>query len=240
MGFEELDARLARWWKNYRMSRLATRMRTDWDSRAKRNALHYVNCEKRRWDIEDFFLSGEQTVETEVRNDMANISQGKDPAEMRVLEIGCGAGRVTGALARVFGEVHAVDVSEEMVERAREFLSDGPNVSLYKNNGLDLSVLPDITFDFAFSHLVCQHIPSIEAIEGYLREVNRVLRPDTLFKFQVQGDPAGNRSRLDTWCGSTISEKVALQLAERCGFEARYRRGAETQYYWLWFFKRSG
>ena len=240
MGLEELDAWVAGWWKSYRMSRLATRMQTDWDGRAKRNALHYVNCERRQWDIENFFLSGEQTVQTEILNDMANISQGNTPAEMRVLEIGCGVGRVTAALARVFGEVHAIDVSEEMVERARKFLSDVPNVSLYKNNGLDLTVLPDITFDFAFSHLVFQHIPSIEAIEGYLREVNHVLRPDGLFKFQVQGDPAGNRSRLDTWCGCTVSEKVALQLAERCGFEARYSRSAETQYYWLWFFKRPG
>ncbi len=116
MGLEELDAWVAGWWKSYRMSRLATRMQTDWDGRAKRNALHYVNCERRQWDIENFFLSGEQTVQTEILNDMANNSQGKTPAEMRVLEIGCGVGRVTAAPARVFGEVHAIDVSEEMVE----------------------------------------------------------------------------------------------------------------------------
>jgi len=34
---------------------------------------------------------------------------------MRVLEIGCGAGRLTRALAKLFGEVHGVDVSGEMV-----------------------------------------------------------------------------------------------------------------------------
>ncbi len=37
---------------------------------------------------------------------------------MRVLEIGCGAGSITRALARLFGEVHAVDVSGEMAALA--------------------------------------------------------------------------------------------------------------------------
>ena len=33
------------------------------------------------------------------------------------IEIGCGAGRITRALARLFGEVHGVDISGEMVCR---------------------------------------------------------------------------------------------------------------------------
>ena len=37
---------------------------------------------------------------------------------MSVLEIGCGAGRLTRALANFFGEVYAVDISGEMVKRA--------------------------------------------------------------------------------------------------------------------------
>jgi hypothetical protein len=29
-----------------------------------------------------------------------------------------------------------------------------------------------------------------------------------------------------------------VELAERCGFEPRYRHGAGTQYFWLWFFRK--
>ena len=54
---------------------------------------------------------------------------------MRVLEIGCGAGRVTKALARFFGEVHAVDVSGEMVRLAKQALREHPNAFVYQNNG---------------------------------------------------------------------------------------------------------
>ena len=61
---------------------------------------------------------------------MINICQGKDPKQMRVLEIGCGAGRVTRALASVFGEVYAVDISGEMVRHARAALADLPNVQV--------------------------------------------------------------------------------------------------------------
>ncbi|MGB9612106.1 MAG: class I SAM-dependent methyltransferase [Bryobacteraceae bacterium] len=169
---------------------------------------------------------------------MINICQGKDPKEMRVLEIGCGAGRVTRALARLFGEVHGVDVSGEMVALAREALRDFPNAFVYQNNGMDLSVLPPgLIFDFAFSSIVFQHIPSREIIENYVREVNRVLRPGALFKFQVQGDTRVQSTPDDTWIGVAFSEDQAIEMALRCGFEPRYRHGAGQQYFWLWFFK---
>ena len=52
-------------------------------------------------------------------NDLGNVCQGREPKDMKVLEIGCGAGRITRALAGFFGEVYAVDISQEMVRQAR-------------------------------------------------------------------------------------------------------------------------
>ena len=74
-------------------------MRRDWDERARENARYYVNTEQTDWTDDEFFASGERTVAEEILTDMINICQGKDPKQMRVLEIGCGAGRVTRALA---------------------------------------------------------------------------------------------------------------------------------------------
>jgi ubiquinone/menaquinone biosynthesis C-methylase UbiE len=170
---------------------------------------------------------------------MTNICQGRDPKSMTVLEIGCGAGRITRALTEVFGEVYAVDVSDEMIKIARTALADRPNAHLYANNGVDLSVLPQVTFDFAFSYIVFQHIPSLFVIESYVREVHRVLRPGALFKFQVQGGrhPGGEDN---TWTGYSFSEDDSLDLALRCSFEPRYRTGSGEQYFWHWFFKQPG
>jgi len=215
------------------------KMRSDWDARAKENARYYVATLKDDWTDEEFFASGEQTVSEEILTDMVNICQGKDPKEMRVIEIGCGAGRITRALARLFGEVHGVDVSGEMVEQARKALANTPNASVYQNNGMDLSVLPEGPYDFAFSTIVFQHIPSREVIYNYVREVNRLLRPGALFKFQVQGDATMQTSPDDTWLGVPFSDVEAVAMADKCGFEPRYRHGAGEQYFWLWFFKRA-
>jgi SAM-dependent methyltransferase len=214
------------------------KMRDEWDSRARENARYYVNTAKDNWTDTEFFESGERTVAEEVLTDMINICQGKEPSKMRVLEIGCGAGRVTRALARLFGEVHAVDVSGEMVRLAQDALRDFPGAHVYQNNGTDLTVVPDLVYDFAFSSIVFQHIPSRDVIENYVREVDRLLRPGALFKFQVQGDASMEAAPGDTWLGVPFSDDDAVAMAERCGFEPRYRHGAGEQYFWLWFFKR--
>jgi cyclopropane fatty-acyl-phospholipid synthase-like methyltransferase len=214
-------------------------MEADWDRRARENARHFVASGQESWTDEEFFHSGKQTIEEEILTDMGNICQGKDPKQMRVLEIGCGAGRVTRALAEVFGEVHGVDVSSEMVERAALALAGRPNAHVYKNNGMDLAVIPDIPFDFAFSMIVFQHIPSRQVIENYIREVHRLLRPGALFKFQVQGCPEVLSSPDDTWLGVPITDQMAVEMALRNGFDPRYRHGAGEQYFWLWYFKKS-
>src|SRR6516164_1072759 len=214
------------------------RMRRDWDERARKNARHFVNTSRADWSDAEFFASGEKAVAEDILTDMTNICQGKDPKAMRVLEIGCGAGRLTRALSNIFGEVHAVDVSGEMIARASAALTDRPHVRLYHNNGCDLSVVPNVEFDFAYSAIVFQHIPSREIIETYVREVARLLKPGTLFKFQVQGDTMVESRPDDTWVGVPFSEAQADAMALRSGFEPRYRQGAQQQYFWLWYFKK--
>src|SRR5438067_2148996 len=149
------------------ITRQLLRMRRDWERRARENARHYVVTGQHQWTDEEFFQSGQITLEEEVLNDLTNICQGKDPKEMKVLEIGCGAGRVTRAFAGFFGEVYAVDISREMVRQAREAVAGFPNAHVFRNNGQDLSALnggwrgrlgisakPQI--DFAFSFMVFQ------------------------------------------------------------------------------------
>lgn len=213
------------------------KMEADWDQRARENARYYVATAQREWTDEEFFESGRKAVTEEVLTDMGNICQGRDPKQMRVLEIGCGTGRVTRALAEVFGEIHAVDVSRRMIKLARRAVAGTSNVRLYKNNGMDLSVVPDVQFDFAFSMIVFQHILSQDVIENYIREVHRLLRPGALFKFQVQGFADVERMADDTWHGVPITDQEATEMALRCGFEPRYRHGAGSQYFWLWYFK---
>ena len=213
------------------------RMRHDWDERARENARYFIATGKKEWDSADFFDSGRLNVFHEILTDLGNVCQGKSAKEMKVLEIGCGAGRMTRALSEVFGEVYAVDVSGEMIARAKEALADLHNVNLFQNSGADLEVLGDVQVDFAFSYIVFQHIPSREVIYSYAREVNRLLKPGGLFKFQVQGVLASEGDKPDTWLGVHFTDEEAVAMAKACGFAPRYRIGAESQYFWLWFFK---
>jgi len=231
------------------ITRHLARMRRDWDRRARENARHYVVTGQERWTDAEFWQSGQLTLEEEVLNDLTNVCQGKDPKDMKVLEIGCGAGRVTRAFAGYFGEVYAVDISREMVRQARAAVAGFPNAHVFRNNGKDLNVVsspwkvrlglaPSLAVDFAFSFMVFQHIPNRQIIENYVREAHRLLRPGGLFKFQVQGSPLAEAEVEHSWVGVPFNEREAREMADGCGFEMRHQYGLGEQYYWLWFFKR--
>src|SRR5258708_8892028 len=116
---------------NLELDKQLEKMRTDWDERARENARYYVSTGKKDWTDEEFFRSGEQTVAEEILTDMINICQSKDPRQMRVLEIGCGAGRITRALSGLFGEVPAVVVPGRMVAKSPPPLPPPPTTSPY-------------------------------------------------------------------------------------------------------------
>ena len=223
-----------------RLAWLCLRMRAAWDRRGCEDAMHFVNTARRGWDEAEFFATGERNVQELIEADLESVCQGRDPSAMRVLEIGCGVGRMTRALASLFGEVHGVDISSEMIARARDFLRDVPNAFVHRNSGADLAVLGELRFDFAFSFIVFQHIPSRRVIERYVSEVFRRLRPGSMFKFQVQGsmEPGiRRRRRADTWLGVSISDLEAAGMAERSGFRMVACEGVGEQYFWLWFLK---
>lgn len=213
-------------------------MRADWDQRAHSNARHYIATGCETWTDDDFFASGRECVEQQILTDMENICGPRNPKDLRILEIGCGAGRLTQALAHVFGEVHGVDISGQMISQGRENLKKLgiANAHLYHNNGQDLSVIPSWPFHFAFSWITFQHIPSKDVIESYIREVHRLLVPGSLFKFQTQGFPLTGANH-DTWTGVSFTLAEMTDMAARCDFEYRYHHGEGTQEFLNWFFR---
>jgi SAM-dependent methyltransferase len=142
---------------------------------------------------------------------------------------------MTMHLAKIFERVEAVDVSGEMVARARENLGELKSVGLHETSGADLAPFPDDHFDFCFSFIVFQHIPLREAVVGYLKDVHRTLKKDRLFKFQIQG---GYLEETDTWLGVGFTEQEMMNLADEIGFEVLRMSGQGTQYFWNWWIRR--
>jgi len=97
--------------------------------------------------------------------------------DTRVLDIGCGTGRVMEHLAPWCREVHGIDISERMVAGGRERLAHLPNVQFHNGNGYDLAGFEDGTFDVVYSIVALQHMPRTVAY-NYLLESNRVLTED--------------------------------------------------------------
>ena len=89
------------------------------------------------------------------------------------LEIGCGAGRLTKQLAGFFDHVYAVDVSEDMIIRARKAVA--PRIVEF--SVIDGLHLPqnDGSISAVFSAHVLQHLDSEEVGHSYFREIFRVL-----------------------------------------------------------------
>jgi len=99
---------------------------------------------------------------------------GGDPRGGSCVEVGCGPGRMTRALAERFDEVVALDVSPAMLEQARANVS-APNVRFQLVSGERLDGIDDGIADTLVCYLVLQHLPGGRVVRSYLREFARVL-----------------------------------------------------------------
>jgi ubiquinone/menaquinone biosynthesis C-methylase UbiE len=100
---------------------------------------------------------------------------GGPPEGRRCLEIGCGLGRMTVALAEQFEEVLAVDVSPRMIEQARSVVAGRDGVRFHTVPGDSLEGVPDGWADVLVCYLVLQHFPSLRNVTAYFTEFERVL-----------------------------------------------------------------
>jgi SAM-dependent methyltransferase len=230
---------------------LSEGMRRYWDDRARENAVFYVDtsCGYDDQDIERFFRTGVDVVR-----------QGLVEAPVRpvgralAVELGPGLGRICKALSPHFDRVLGVDVSTEMVSRARDLVSE-ENVSFEVGDGVTLHPVADGAADFVLTFTVLQHLPSREAVVGYLREAARVLAPGGVLAAQWNGDAHPHRFRLRTWkwkleqrlgsrrhrnrlapqfLGTPVPVGVVREALEASGLVVEATRGEGTLYAWVW------
>lgn len=195
-------------------------MRRDWDDRARKNAFHYIASWREEWDLAPFLASGDEDYSKFVPPVLERCGI---PTTGRIMvELGCGVGRMTPNFARRYSRVLALDLSYEMLRRAREIHSQTSNILWLRVGGADLACLASDSADFLFSYLVLQHLPSEELVFSYIREMLRVLRPGGAFLFQFNGshNPTMNlRGRLAwgavdaLWAGGLVSvSRTAARL----------------------------
>jgi SAM-dependent methyltransferase len=96
---------------------------------------------------------------------------------MRLLDIGCGPGTITAALAGIVGTAIGVDIEPNAIAAARQLAanSSAPNLSFVE---ADMTALPfeDEAFDAVFFHAVLYHQSKVKLTQT-LAEARRVLKP---------------------------------------------------------------
>ena len=174
---------------------VAAWMRSDWDARGGENARYYINTDEHQGF--EFALSGCRDV-----FEILGLLRADLRPDMRMLEIGCGIGRMLPFFHALFEEVHGIDIAPSMVKQAREYLRRFPAIQIHQGDGRSLTGLPSNHFDLVISFQVFQHIPDKQVITDYVRDTFRVLRKGGLFKFLVKTKPwNGQGPRPDTWNG---------------------------------------
>ena len=142
---------------------------------------------------------------------------GADPHGGTCVEVGCGPGRMTAALAERFDHVVAVDVSPAMVERAREAVPD-PRVEFKVVSGDRLDGVASGGADALVCYLVLQHLPKRESVVTYLSEFARVLAPDGEALIQLPVLDEGRQPRVWRAARSALVPLTSLGPTRRAEF----------------------
>jgi SAM-dependent methyltransferase len=217
-------------------NRISRMMSGDWNRRARSDARYYVALGRKSQTWEDF-LSGAEDLVQGLKKELARISTTTPTGERRALEIGCGPGRLMLPLSVHFHEIHGVDVSERMVQLARQNLAGVGHAHVHATGGTNLERFEDDSFDFAYSYAVFQHIPSREVVLRYLGETRRILRDGGVARMQFNGleEVPG---KYDTWSGVRFKGIEIAAFAREHDLQLLALEGEGTQYMWGTFVKR--
>lgn len=199
--------------------------RDAWDKAAEEDALFNILTlpEKANgaWDPDDFYEHGRREVAALVQYLTDELELG---AWGRALDFGCGAGRLTRALAEHFAEVIGVDISRGMIDRARAYTPE-PGVSYLLNVAPNLCRV-DPPFDLVYSVITLQHIEQ-ESQGHYIAEFVRLLSPEGYAVFQVnEGGECPNghlsmygvtRAQVYAWVEGAGGEVVEVMPSNHTG-----------------------
>lgn len=131
--------------------------------------------------------------------DFAGVEPGS-----RVLDVGCGTGTISFALAQRGAKTVGVDASEPYLDGARRLRSH-PHVT-YEHGDAGHLPYPDASFDACVSTLVIDVVPDVDLVAGEMRRVTRPGGVVACGTFDFWGGNAALDLVLDT--GAVLDEGI--------------------------------
>jgi SAM-dependent methyltransferase len=204
-----------------------------WEARAREDARRYSVPGGARVDDATWEGSGDAVVE-ELGDGLGWSPWGAPLA----LDLGCGAGRITGALSDRAVEVIAVDVSPRMIDEARARTPAG-NVEWQVADATRLTGIRSGRVDAALVLGLLPHLPTIKLVAAVLVELGRVLKPGGTVAFDVRSSaPAltlpGEHdlppyvADHPLWRGVTIDLETTAAVAHQAGLVVERIDGSGT------------
>ena len=155
-------------------------VKSNWDALGRENPLWAILSSHDEWNVGAFFETGRR----EIQEMLVQLEEFDLRPTGRALDFGCGAGRLTQALAEHFDSVVGVDVARSMISLAKEYNQRGDKCRFVLNEAADLSCFDDASFEFLYTNIVLQHVGT-ELAKGYLNEFFRIVAPGGIMVFQV-------------------------------------------------------
>ena len=126
------------------------------------------------WMLDTFFFRGKLRELRQRTADLARIEPGE-----RVLDVGCGTGKLAMEVARrvgTTGRVIGIDPGEHQIARARSKAAQRGLSIEFQIGVIEHLDFPDQTFDVVLSTIMLHHLSDLLQRQG-LAEIGRVLKP---------------------------------------------------------------
>jgi ubiquinone/menaquinone biosynthesis C-methylase UbiE len=138
--------------------------------------------------------------------------------DSRILDYGCGVGRITRQLARRGCRVIAVDVAEQMLAFCREYCAGLIGIDYVRSDGYGIPTVADASVDGVFSFYVLQHMPCRDMARSVLADLHRVLRPGAWCLVQTVDTRSSEPVIRVGFHGARQSPAWLIQTARDIGF----------------------
>jgi len=139
------------------------------------------------------------------------LTNSRVPIEQtELISLGCGTGNYEIELAKYTGRVTGIDISEEMIRKAKEKSRGIPNLDFRVGDATNLPI-PDESFDAALFAVSLHHMGGYDIQEQALREAYRALRLGGLVVIQT----ISQRQLRDGFWYFDLIPEAAQKLADR-------------------------
>jgi 2-polyprenyl-3-methyl-5-hydroxy-6-metoxy-1,4-benzoquinol methylase len=231
------------------------RLKKVWEGRASEDAMYYIDTDVTNQDANAFFENGKKDVATYVDPFLSKYKL--DASTLSCVDLGCGMGRLSRALGTRFKTVHGFDISEEMIQKAKaQLLPEEKYIHYNLTSGDGFGTLDQESIGFLFTFIVLQHVPSETIVYNYLKDLQRILKPDGHALMQVNGIRRSFYQRLQfriaksqkipllkrkvilkmdphSTMGVTFTKERISALISKAGLKTLAITGVGTQHMWL-------